>query len=138
MLRSFLRRSMHTSLQSRQLIRAFSSSMRWNEHFLNVNTDGFEKAISKERATNKVVLVDFYAAWCNPCKEKLAEDTSVHSGSGRSIDLVTVDTDTEVELALQYSIRSLPTVIAFRDGEPISKFTGALPEEGVRKFLETL
>jgi len=97
--------------------------------------------VSKDRAKDKVVLVDFYADWCNPCKmlspilEELTKDDSVQSGSGRSLDLVTVDSDVQVQLAMKYKIRSLPTVIAFRDGEPVSQFMGALPEHRVRHFL---
>ncbi|CAL1705290.1 unnamed protein product [Somion occarium] len=99
------------------------------------------KAVSNK---DKVVLVDFYAEWCNPCKmlspilEKLTEDSSVKTGSGKPLDLVTVDTDSEVELAQQFQIRSLPTVIAFKDGKPVSQFMGAMPEPSVRNFLQTL
>jgi len=128
----------------RQSARTFSLSTRKQQHFLNVDSQGFEAAISAKRSEGKVILVDFYADWCGPCKtlspilERLTENASVKSGSGRSLDLVTVDTDNETELAVKYGIRSLPTVIAFRDGQPVTKFMGALPEASVRKFLETV
>ncbi|KAI0929064.1 hypothetical protein AcW1_006113 [Taiwanofungus camphoratus] len=83
-------------------------------------------------------------SWCGPCKmlspilEKLTADPSVKSGSGRPVDLVTVDTDTETELAMKYKIRSLPTVIAFKDGEAVSQFIGGVPEASVRKFLQSV
>ncbi|OBZ75763.1 Thioredoxin Y, chloroplastic [Grifola frondosa] len=118
--------------------RSFHSTAHRHAHFLNANAETFQKAISNK---DNVVLVDFYADWCNPCKmlspilEKLTTDTSVKSGTGRSLDLVTVDTEVEIELARKYQIRSLPTVIAFRDGQPVSKFMGALPEPSVRNFL---
>jgi len=92
-------------------------------------------------AKEKIVLVDFYADWCNPCKtltpvlKSLTVDASVKTGSGSSLDLVTVDTDQRYELAQKYQIRSLPTVIAFKGGKPVDKFIGVLNEVGVRQFL---
>ncbi|PSS31044.1 hypothetical protein PHLCEN_2v2376 [Hermanssonia centrifuga] len=62
----------------------------------------------------------------SPVLEKVTKEDK--SGSGKALDLVTVDTDVEMELAKQYQISSLPTVIAFNDGKPVSQFVGALPE----------
>ncbi|KAH9833016.1 thioredoxin-like protein [Rhodofomes roseus] len=106
-----------------------------------LRTQTFKKAVSNE---DKVVLVDFYADWCNPCKmlspilENIATDPEVQTASGAGVDLVTVDTDTEMELAAEHNIRGLPTVVAFRDGKPVNKFVGALPEAQVRAFLRSL
>jgi thioredoxin 1 len=94
------------------------------------------------RTNERVALVDFYADWCGPCKtlspilEKLTHDADLKTGSGLQIDLVTVDTDEQGALAQRYNVRALPTVVAFRGGEPVKQFVGALPESGVRKFLE--
>jgi len=121
--------------------RAFHTTVRRNDHFLNANPETLQNALSNKE---KVVLVDFYADWCNPCKmlspilEKLTSDSSIKSGTGKPLDLVTIDTDAEVSLAQQFNIRSLPTVIAFVDGEPVSQFMGAMPEQSVRNFINTL
>ncbi|OJA18763.1 hypothetical protein AZE42_01626 [Rhizopogon vesiculosus] len=94
--------------------------------------------------SDRVVLVDFYAEWCNPCKmispllEKLTSDATVKTGSGHSLDLVTVDTDTEFDLAAKYQVRALPTVIAFKDGKQVDQFVGALNEAAIRHFLGKL
>ncbi|KAI0313348.1 thioredoxin-like protein [Amylostereum chailletii] len=139
-----LTRPLRTAFPSTRLTRSFSTSMRRYEQFLDANAETFEKVIAAASENDRVVLVDFKAEWCHPCKmlspilESLTSDASVTTGNGESLDLVTIDTDTEVELAARYKIRSLPTVVAFRDGQPISQFIGALPEPSVRKFLETL
>jgi len=129
-----------------QLVRNFRSSTSRKEQIHDANAETLAKAISKENSGGKVVLVDFYADWCGPCKmlspilEKLTagSPSTTRTGSGRTVDLVTVDTDTEIELAQKYKVRSLPTVIAFKDGEVVEQFVGALNEAGVRKVIEEL
>lgn len=124
---------------------AFHNSAVRREHYLNADSVTFDKVVSKEASKDRVVLVDFYADWCQPCKvlspilEKLTATEAMRTGhSGRVLDLVTVDADTNVELAGKYAISALPTVIAFKDGEPIRMFKGALPEAAVREFISQL
>jgi len=111
---------------------------------LDANRKTFNDIALNERANDRAVLVDFYADWCGPCKmispvlKKLTVDPNVKTGSGRSLDLVTVDTDKELELAQEYKIRSLPTVMAFKDGRPVNHFIGALSEGDIRRFLQQL
>ncbi|KAJ8589169.1 thioredoxin-like protein [Rhizopogon salebrosus TDB-379] len=123
------------------VLRQFHRSAKCQEHYLNANAQTFEK-VATNPANDKVVLVDFYADWCNPCKmispllEKVTSDETVKTGSGRSLDLVTVDTDAEYELAAKYQVRALPTVVAFRDGKKVDQFVGALNEAAIRHFLD--
>jgi len=132
---SFLR------LPSRPLVRTFSSSVRRLDYFRNVDQKGFGKAL---QVKEKIVIADFYADWCAPCKvlgpvlEKVTKDGVLTSGSGKLFDLVTIDTDEQGELAMKYGVRALPTVIAFRDGEPVGKFVGALSEPKVAEFLKSV
>ncbi|TFK54730.1 thioredoxin-like protein [Heliocybe sulcata] len=124
--------------------RTFSTSSRRLEHFLGANKETFQRVTSPEHTKDRLVLIDFYADWCAPCKvlspllESLTADASLKSGSGRALDLVTVDIDAEPELAAQYRVSSVPTVVAFKDGEKAAQFVGAVPAPAIKKFLKDL
>ena len=88
---------------------------------VHATADTFEALIRE----NKIVLVDFFATWCGPCRmiapliEQVAEEYD-----GKAV-VAKVDIDEEQELATQYGIESIPTVILFKDGEAINVEVGA-------------
>ncbi len=104
---------------------------------VDVEADDFQQVVI-EGSREVPVVVDFWAPWCGPCRvlkpllEKLAEEYQ-----GKFI-LAKVDSDRNQEIAAQFGVRGIPSVKAFIDGEQVDEFSGALPESGVRAFLERL
>jgi putative thioredoxin len=84
------------------------------------------------------VLVDFWAPWCEPCKQLTPILEKVVRSFGGRVRLVKVNIDQNQALAGQLRIQSIPTVYAFRDGRPMDGFQGAQPESAVRAFVERL
>jgi putative thioredoxin len=90
-------------------------------------------------ASRKVpVLVDFWATWCEPCKQLTPILEKVVRSHGGKVRLAKINIDQNQTLANQLRIQSIPTVYAFRDGRPLDGFQGAQPESAVRAFVERL
>lgn len=80
-------------------------------------------------------LVDFYASWCQPCKILGPLLSKSIQQDGR-VNLAKINVDENQELARDYKITSLPTVMAFRDGEPVGAFIGMRPPKDVDQFVK--
>jgi putative thioredoxin len=91
-----------------------------------------------EASRSVPVLVDFWAGWCEPCKQLTPILEKVVRSFGGKVRLVKVNIDQNQTLASQLHIQSIPTVYAFRDGRPLDGFQGAQPERVVRAFIERL
>jgi putative thioredoxin len=104
---------------------------------MDIDTTTFEAQVL-EASRQVPVLVDFWAPWCAPCRalgpilEKLERE---YAGRFR---LAKVNSDEQAELAQAFGVRSIPDVVAFKDGKPVAHFLGALPESQVRAFIEKL
>jgi putative thioredoxin len=100
-------------------------------------TAGFAKDVI-EASRKALVIVDFWAAWCGPCKQLTPILEKVVKSYGGKVRLVTINVDEHPGIAGQLRVQSLPTVYAFRDGRPLDGFMGAQPESAVRAFIERL
>jgi thioredoxin 1 len=97
-------------------------------------TDNFETEVLK---ADKPVLVDFYADWCGPCKmmaptvEELAEELSDTLIVGK------LNIDEHMDIAMNYRVMSIPTLIVFKNGEPAGKLVGVQDKEDILEMIET-
>jgi putative thioredoxin len=91
-----------------------------------------------EASRDAPVIVDFWATWCGPCKTLGPILEKVVTEAKGAVRLVKIDVDRNPELSQQLRIQSIPTVYAFKDGQPVDGFQGALPESQVRQWVDQL
>ncbi|RUM99171.1 thioredoxin [Pseudaminobacter arsenicus] len=119
-----------------------------NANAVNLGAKGSEPFVVKDTTTasftadviqesrRQPVLVDFWAPWCGPCKQLAPVlEKAVQASSGR-VKLVKMNIDDHPSIAGQLGIQSIPAVIAFKDGQPIDGFMGAVPESQITAFID--
>lgn len=103
----------------------------------DTNTANFTKDVI-EASKQALVLVDFWAAWCQPCKQLTPILEKVVTSYQGKVRLVKLNVDEHPAIPGQLRIQSLPTVYAFRDGRPVDGFMGGLPESQVKQFIDRM
>ncbi len=106
-------------------------------HIKDSNLETFAADVL-EASREVPVIVDFWAPWCGPCKQLgPALEKAVAEANG-AVKLVKVNIDENQEIARQLRIQSIPTVYAFKNGQPVDGFMGAIPDSQIRTFVQQL
>ena len=98
-----------------------------------INSDSFEKEVLK---ADRLVLVDFWAPWCMPCKMVAPIIEAVAEECKDTVKVCKVDIDQDSQLAAHYGIMSIPTLMVFRNGQAVDKRIGIISKEELSKALE--
>ena len=98
---------------------------------ITVTKDNF----STVTAENSLVLLDFWAVWCGPCK-MIAPLLTQIAEAREDVVIGKVDVDSEMELAMQFGVSSIPTLVVIKDGKPAGKAVGYMPKEKILALLE--
>jgi putative thioredoxin len=106
-------------------------------HIKDVSITDFQQEVLL-RSREVPVLVDFWAEWCGPCKTLSPLLERMTEAAGGAFELAKVDVDANQDLSAQFMVQSIPTVVAIRNGKEVNRFTGALPEQAITAFLETV
>lgn len=97
----------------------------------HITKDTFKQEVQDKKG---LVLVDFYAEWCGPCK-MTSPILDELSNEMKDMSFVKIDVDKDGELASQYNVSSIPSFFIFKDGKPVSQFIGAMGKEGFQEQI---
>jgi putative thioredoxin len=101
---------------------------------IDVTDASFQKEVV-EKSIGVPVIVDFWAGWCGPCMMLKPMLEKVTKEYGKKIVFAKLDVQENPEKAGEYNIMSIPNVKVFKNGEVVDEFTGVMPEEKIREFI---
>ena len=99
---------------------------------VHISKDNFEELVLK---SEKKVLLDFWATWCGPC-QMIAPVLEEIAADREDVTIGKIDVDKEMELAIQFGIVSIPTLIVMDKGEQVGKLIGFRPKADIEKLLD--
>ena len=99
---------------------------------LELNSENFKKEISSE----KPVLVDFWAEWCAPCRAIAPALEELEKELGDKVKFAKLNVDENTDIATEYNIASIPTLVIFKNGQEVDRLIGAAPKSKIKEFIE--
>lgn len=104
-------------------------------NIVDMTPDNFQQIVLEE-SQQRLVMIDFWADWCEPCKSLMPTLEKIAAEYPQDLLLAKVNCDEQQSISMQFGVRNLPTVILVKDGQPIDGFAGAQPEGEIRALLE--
>ena len=98
----------------------------------HISQSNFDEVVSG----TEVVLVDFFATWCNPCKMLAPVLDQISESLPENRRIVKIDIDENMEAARKFGVMSIPTLILFKNGQAAQRLVGVRPEEEIRELLK--
>ncbi|XP_037934851.1 thioredoxin C-1-like [Teleopsis dalmanni] len=114
-------------------VRLISSSLIHNEIFKVQSIEDFDQKVKK---SDKPVIVDFFATWCNPCKMLTPRIESIVGEKAGAIKLAKVDIDEHSELALDYDVGAVPVLMVMKKGKVINRMVGLQDTDKLRAWID--
>ncbi|AEE96136.1 thioredoxin [Mahella australiensis] len=104
-----------------------------DDNVITLTADNFDDEVLK---SDKPVLVDFWAAWCGPCRMVSPIIDELAADYAGKIKVGKVNVDEQRSIAERYRIMSIPTIYLFKDGQPVDKIIGARPKADFERFIQ--
>ena len=101
---------------------------------VKIDTSNFESDVLKSETP---VVVDFWAEWCGPCKAIAPSLEEISNEMGDKVKIAKVNMDENPDLAAQYGVRSIPTLLMFKGGEPVAIQVGAAPKNKLSNWISS-
>ena len=104
-----------------------------SDKVMTVSSESFENDVLK---SDVPVLVDFWAAWCGPCKMVAPVLDEIADEMDGQVKVAKLNVDENQDIAVKFQVSSIPTFILFRDGEAADRMLGAMPKTAFQQFIE--
>lgn len=100
---------------------------------LEINTQNFDKEVLSQQG---VVVVDFFANWCGPCRKLAPILEEIDTELSQKVKFAKINTDENIEMAKQYQVSGLPTLMIFKNGEAVERLVGLMPKSSIITNIE--